>query len=61
MADAERKVSRRGRRKETNFRSDGAIARCGISETDSNTSDTDCGILPELHSYLVDHHDGVDS
>eukprot|EP00966_Prymnesium_polylepis_P091389 2115469-Prymnesium_polylepis.1 len=36
MADAERKMCRRGRRKETKFRSDGAIARCGISKNDSN-------------------------
>eukprot|EP00966_Prymnesium_polylepis_P192583 4463706-Prymnesium_polylepis.1 len=49
MADAERKMCLRGGRKETKFRSDGAIARCGISKTGSNGSDTVCGILPELH------------
>eukprot|EP00966_Prymnesium_polylepis_P335729 7391071-Prymnesium_polylepis.1 len=62
MADAERNMCRRGGRKETKFRSDGAITRCGISETDSNASDTDCGILPELHIGwlpLVNHQGEV--
>ena len=36
--------------KETKCWSDGAIATCGISETDSNASDTDCGTLPELRN-----------
>ena len=55
MADAERKMCRRGGGEETKFRSNGAIARCGISETDSNGSGTDCGILPELHTVRAHH------
>eukprot|EP00966_Prymnesium_polylepis_P235854 5454582-Prymnesium_polylepis.1 len=56
MADAERKTCRRGGRKETNFRSNGAIARRGISKTDSNV-DTDCGgscLSCIWAGYLVD-------
>eukprot|EP00966_Prymnesium_polylepis_P128056 2961469-Prymnesium_polylepis.1 len=51
MADAERKMCRRGERKETKFRSDGAIARCEISETDSNASEliAEYCLLPQLH------------
>eukprot|EP00966_Prymnesium_polylepis_P233380 5397748-Prymnesium_polylepis.1 len=52
MADVERKMCRRRGRKETKFRSDCAIAKCKISETDSNASDTDCGILPEPELHM---------
>eukprot|EP00966_Prymnesium_polylepis_P151182 3493053-Prymnesium_polylepis.1 len=61
MADAERKMNRRGGGKETKFRSNWRNREVwNISETDSNASDTDCGILPALHiwaGYLwtIDH------
>ena len=45
-----RSATRRG--EETKFRSNGAIARCGISKTDSNASHTDCGILTRLELHI---------
>eukprot|EP00966_Prymnesium_polylepis_P076419 1771332-Prymnesium_polylepis.1 len=67
MADAERKMCRRGGRKETKYRSNGAIARCGIYETDSKGSELiaesclSCTWAGRLATRLVDHHDGVNS